>query len=90
MFSFQTVADLAFGGLATDWGERVASDIEQLSRETEQQTLVQLAALEQTLARTESDEPLLCEATGDVEAAGGLLRVPFPAFSAESAIWPPR
>jgi hypothetical protein len=59
----------------------VAAGIEQLTREAEQQ------ALDQTLARTMSDEPLLREAIGDLEAAGELLRVeglrvPFPAFFA--------
>lgn len=76
--------------LAADWGERVAAGIEQLSRDEEQQALSQLAALEQTLARTKSDEPLLREAIGDLEAAGELLRVPFPVFFAESTISPPR
>ena len=43
--------------------------------------------LDQTLARIMSDEPLLREAIGDLEAADELLRVeglrvPFPAFFA--------
>ena len=68
----------------------MAAGIEQLSRDEEQQALSQLAALEQTLARTKSDEQLLREAIGDLEAAGELLRVPFPVFFAESTISPPR
>ncbi len=61
--------------LAADWGERVATGIAELSRQAEQQARDQLAALEQTLARTKSDEPRLREAIRDLEAAGALLRV---------------
>ncbi len=61
--------------LAADWGERVAAGIEELARQAEQQALDELAALEQTLARTKSDEPRLREAIGELDAAGALLRV---------------
>ena len=61
--------------LAADWGERVAAGIEELARQAEQQALDELTALEQTLARTKSDEPRLREAIGELDAAGALLRV---------------
>jgi GTP-binding protein EngB required for normal cell division len=61
--------------LAADWSGRVATSIGELTRQAEQQALDELAALEQTLARTKSDEPLLREAIGDLEAAGEVLRV---------------
>jgi GTP-binding protein EngB required for normal cell division len=59
--------------LAVDWRGRVAAGINELTRQAEQQALDELAALEQTLARTKSDEPRLREAIGDLEAAGAGL-----------------
>ncbi|MGO8930216.1 MAG: dynamin family protein [Limisphaerales bacterium] len=59
--------------LAADWRGRVAAGINDLTRQAEQQALDELAALEQTLARTKSDEPRLREAIGDLEAAGAGL-----------------
>ena len=61
--------------LAAAWCDRVAAGIEELTQETEQQALAELTALEETLARTTSDEPRLREAIGDLEAAGTILRV---------------
>lgn len=54
--------------------KQVAAGIGELTRQAEQQALDELATLEQTLARTKSDEPRLREAIGDLEAAGALLR----------------
>jgi len=48
--------------LAVDWRDRVAAGINELTRQAEQQALDELAALEQTLARTKSDEPRLRQA----------------------------
>jgi hypothetical protein len=59
--------------LAVDWRDRVAAGINELTRQAEQQALDELAALEQTLARTKSDEPRLREAIGELEAAGAGL-----------------
>jgi GTP-binding protein EngB required for normal cell division len=59
--------------LAADWRDRVAAGINDLTRQAEQQALDELAALEQTLARTKSEEPRLREAIADLEAAGALL-----------------
>ena len=59
--------------LAGDWRDRVAAGINELTRQAEQQALDELAALEQTLARTKSDEPRLREAIRDLEAAGAGL-----------------
>lgn len=59
--------------LASDWRDRVAAGIEELTRQAEQQALDELAALEQTLARTKSEQPRLREAIADLEAASALL-----------------
>jgi hypothetical protein len=59
--------------LAGDWRDRVAAGINELTRQAEQQALDELAALEQTLARTKSDELRLREAIRDLEAAGAGL-----------------
>jgi hypothetical protein len=59
--------------LASDWRDRVAAGINELTRQAEQQALNELAALEQTLAQTKSDEPRLREAILDLEAASARL-----------------
>jgi GTP-binding protein EngB required for normal cell division len=59
--------------LAVDWRDRVAAAINELTRQAEQQALDELAALEQTLARTKSDEPRLRQAIAELEAAGALV-----------------
>ena len=59
--------------LAADWCDRVAAGINELTRQAEQQALNELAALEQTLAQTKSDEPRLREAILDLEAASARL-----------------
>jgi GTP-binding protein EngB required for normal cell division len=59
--------------LAVDWRDRVAAAINELTRQAEQQALDELTALEQTLARTKSDEPRLRQAIADLAAAGASL-----------------
>jgi GTP-binding protein EngB required for normal cell division len=64
--------------LAVDWRDRVAAGINELTRQAEQQALDELAALEQTLAQTKSNEPQLREAIRDLEAAGASLNAEKP------------
>ena len=59
--------------LAADWRDRGAAAINELTRQAEQQALDELAALEQTLARTKSDEPSLRETIRILEAASAEL-----------------
>jgi GTP-binding protein EngB required for normal cell division len=59
--------------LASDWRDRVEAGINELTRQAERQALDELATLEQTLARTKSDDPRLREAIADLEAAGAGL-----------------
>jgi len=53
--------------LASNWRDRVAKGISELTRQAEQQALDELAALEQTVARTKSDVPRLRQITADLE-----------------------
>lgn len=55
--------------LAADWRDRVAKIIEELTREAEQQARDELAALEQTLAQTQSNTLKLRSAVAELEAA---------------------
>ena len=53
--------------LASDWRDRVAAGINELTRQAEQQAQDELAALEQTLAQTASKAPELKQAIDDLE-----------------------
>jgi GTP-binding protein EngB required for normal cell division len=53
--------------LASNWRDRVAKGISELTRQAEQQALDELAALEQTLAQTASKAPELKQAIDDLE-----------------------
>jgi GTP-binding protein EngB required for normal cell division len=53
--------------VASDWRDRVAAAIKELTRQAEQQALDELAALEQTLAQTASKAPELKRAIDDLE-----------------------
>ncbi|MGA3284074.1 MAG: dynamin family protein [Verrucomicrobiota bacterium] len=52
--------------LASDWRDRVAVGIHELTRQAEQQALEELAALEQTLAQTKSNETVLRRTVADL------------------------
>jgi GTP-binding protein EngB required for normal cell division len=53
--------------VASDWRDRVAAAIKELTRQAEQQALDELAALEQTLAQTASNAPELKQAIDELE-----------------------
>jgi hypothetical protein len=53
--------------VASDWRDRVAAGIKELTRQAEQQALDELAALEQTLAQTASKAPELKQAIDELE-----------------------
>ena len=53
--------------LASNWRDRVAAGINELTCEAEQQALDELAALEQMLAKTHSDAPRLRQIIADLE-----------------------
>jgi hypothetical protein len=52
--------------VAAGWRDRVAAGITELTRQAEQQALDELAALEQTLAQTKSDETGLRRTVADL------------------------
>jgi citrate lyase synthetase len=52
--------------LASNWRDRVAKAISELTRQAEQQALDELAALEQTLAQTQSSAPRLRQIIADL------------------------
>jgi GTP-binding protein EngB required for normal cell division len=52
--------------LASNWRDRVAKGISELTRQAEQQALDELAALEQTLAQTKSNESVLQRTVADL------------------------
>jgi GTP-binding protein EngB required for normal cell division len=65
--------------LASDWRDHVAAGIAELTRQAEQQALDELAALEQTLAQTKSDEPALRRTVADlVQIRASLANVAAP------------
>ncbi len=53
--------------VASDWRDRVAAGIKELTRQAEQQALDELAALEQTLAQTASKAPELKQFIDELE-----------------------
>jgi GTP-binding protein EngB required for normal cell division len=53
--------------LASNWRDRVARGISELTRQAEQQALDELAALEQMLAQTQSSAPRLRQIIADLE-----------------------
>jgi len=53
--------------LASDWRDRVAKGINELTRQAEQQALDELTALEQTAAQTQSNVPRLRQMITDLE-----------------------
>jgi hypothetical protein len=60
--------------LASNWRDRVAKGINELTRQAEQQALDELAALEQTLVQSKSNESQLRDAIADLELARGRLQ----------------
>ena len=60
--------------LASNWRDRVAKGINELTHQAEQQALDELAALEQTLGQTKSNESQLRDAIADLESARGGLQ----------------
>ena len=60
--------------LAADWRNRISVAIEELRAQTEQYARDELAALEQMLAQTNSNEPQLREAIRELEAARSQLK----------------
>jgi len=53
--------------LASDWRDRVAGGISELTRQAELQALDELAVLEQMVAQTQSDAPRLRQIIADLE-----------------------
>ena len=54
--------------LASNWRDRVAAGIRELTRQAEQAALDELAALEQMLAQTQSNAPRLRQIIADLES----------------------
>lgn len=55
--------------LVADWRDRVATGINDLTRQAEQQALDELAALEQTLTQTKSNKSEIRNAVAELETA---------------------
>lgn len=60
-------AEKNFPRLASDWRDRVAKSIDELTRQAEQQALDELAALAQTLNQGGSQAPELKRAMDELE-----------------------
>jgi len=60
--------------LASNWRDRVAKGISELTRQAEQQALDELAALEYTLKQSASKAPELKQAIGELEQSQNRLR----------------
>jgi GTP-binding protein EngB required for normal cell division len=60
--------------LAAAWRDRVAAGICELVQQAERQAAGELGALEQMLAQTQSDEPMLRRALKEAESVGEALR----------------
>jgi hypothetical protein len=54
--------------LASNWRDRVATGINELTRQAEQQASDELATLEQTLAQAQSSAPRLRQIIADLES----------------------
>jgi GTP-binding protein EngB required for normal cell division len=61
--------------LASDWRDRVAAGIAELTRQAEQQALDELAALEQMLAQTQSNAPRLRQIITDLENGAAVATI---------------
>ena len=67
--------------LASNWRDRVAKGIHELTRQAEQQALHELAALEHTLQQTASKAPELKQAIDELEQFQSRLSEPTPWLS---------